>query len=610
MTATPTFIVFSNRAYNAMAAETFTHHPNETGGFFLGHILDNGCWIVTEVVPPGPQSTHEIAAFEYDAPLVNYMVNTVAAQSKIPPRMLGLWHRHPGTMNTFSTVDDETNARLATDQPYGILSGLVNMIPDFHLTLYHTAGFQQYSEVSFAVGDTLIPDMYLELRYSSEGLHPALAPKKKPVCLSESLPPTLNLVSNIKENPMNITPTEMTLKNTSRKPTVYYPASLTAETLPGPLWGTYIAETMSFNVLPMEFKQRPSTVQEIGRIFPESPFEDTTSAKPILLPSYRDCALWRFSASAPRLVAYPQNEKLVFVQYPDGVLCQTDPYSLTQDIFSRNKGLLETDVMLRKGAVLVGCGSVGSLFAVELARAGVGRFLLADNDLVEYHNLCRHQCGILDVGKFKTDAVAERILQINPAAKVQTVHRFIQDVPLEILNAFADEETLFVGGADRRDGDLSACRLAMEARAAFLSVGCWERACAGEIFYCLPEKEMAKYDDLMAAIGPQSHRIHANRIFYTHEKDLKKTVFEPGISTDILYVTTIAIKLALDILNRNNTQYTPRVMDYLTQYTLVCNSNDSRLGGEAVGIFDHPLQVTHSIYIPQQTSLASGENHG
>ena len=46
-------VVFSDKAYNAIIRETFEWDPVETGGILLGHILDNGCWIVMEVLPPG-----------------------------------------------------------------------------------------------------------------------------------------------------------------------------------------------------------------------------------------------------------------------------------------------------------------------------------------------------------------------------------------------------------------------------------------------------------------------------------------------------------------------------------------------------------------------------
>lgn len=103
-------------------------------------------------------------------------------------------------------------------------------------------------------------------------------------------------------------------------------------------------------------------------------------------------------------------------------------YTLEKNVFSRNTGILETDWMMDKCAFMLGCGSVGSLVALELARAGVGTFVLVDNDIVEYHNLCRHQCGIHEVGSFKVDAMKKRILDINPKAKVHTYTKIVEEL--------------------------------------------------------------------------------------------------------------------------------------------------------------------------------------
>ena len=274
-----------------------------------------------------------------------------------------------------------------------------------------------------------------------------------------------------------------------------------------------------------------------------------------------------------------------------------ETYTLKLDVFSRNTGILESDIMITKGAVFIVCGSVGSLFAIQLARAGVGRFMLIDSDTLGYHNICRHQCGIFDVGRYKTDAMRDRILQINPYAKVITYNMRIQEVPLNDLMCFCDSNTIVVGGADNREGDLYANGIAQQVGMPFMSIGCWERAFAGEIFYCLPTG-MPTYKDFMEVAGHMSARVNQNRRFYTTEAELEKVSFEPGISVDINFVTTIAVKLAIDILNRDNKDYTQRLLPHLTQYTLVCNTNNTKVGGEMAEIFSYPLQVTTSIIVP------------
>jgi molybdopterin/thiamine biosynthesis adenylyltransferase len=407
-------------------------------------------------------------------------------------------------------------------------------------------------------------------------------------------------------------PTEDILKSirhTPRQATVYYPRELenSERKFSGTLFGYFHKETNSFNVTlavpEQECEQITDTksLQEIGRVFSQKPENETVFSdnKNPNIDNY--------------VYAYWENGKLVF-ETKSGYcetgesgkkhfvagsveVCKKEPYSLKMDVFSRNTGILETDVMLNKGVLIMGCGSVGSLAVLELARAGVGRFLLIDDDILGYHNICRHQCGIADVGKYKTDAIKERILQINPEATVELRHCKIQEVPLSVLSDFCNNNTIVFGGADNREGDLYINPIATEIGMPFIAAGCWERAFVGEIFYWLPQKDMPDYQDFITAIGGISRRINQNTRFYTNEEELAKTIFEPGISADINFITIIAVKLAIDILNRDNPNYIPRLLPHLTQYTLICNTNNEKIGGKQVEIFSYPLQVTTSIKI-------------
>lgn len=166
-------VVFSDKAYNGIIRESFAKHPVETGGILLGHILDNGLWIVMEMVPPGINCVHEVALFEYDRDFVNYLGTSIANQYKKPLQVLGLWHRHPGAMDYFSSTDDITNGEFAQRSLFGTISGLVNIDPKLRLTMYYlphldtprAATRVAYAKVSVEVGDDLIPEEYFELRY-------------------------------------------------------------------------------------------------------------------------------------------------------------------------------------------------------------------------------------------------------------------------------------------------------------------------------------------------------------------------------------------------------------------------------------------------------------
>lgn len=182
-------VVFSDKAYNAIIRETFEWEPVETGGILLGHVLDNGCWIVMEVLPPGygegregDNVYHEMGYFEYNRKFVNYLAKSVAEQYEIPLELLGLWHRHPGGMDHFSGTDDGTNSTFAAQNPHGVISGLINVDPQLRMTMYYLAhsdargyGRPNYQMVDIEVGSDLIPEEYFKLRYyqgSERDLHP------------------------------------------------------------------------------------------------------------------------------------------------------------------------------------------------------------------------------------------------------------------------------------------------------------------------------------------------------------------------------------------------------------------------------------------------------
>lgn len=269
-------------------------------------------------------------------------------------------------------------------------------------------------------------------------------------------------------------------------------------------------------------------------------------------------------------------------------------FGLVTKLFSRNTGLLESEAMLAKTAVIVGCGSVGSLIALELARAGVGKFLLVDGDTLEIHNICRHQLGFRDLGRFKTDAVMDAIHNINPRADVRTFHGILQDMPSEMLDN--PGEAVIVGTGDNRESSAAANDLAAVLRQPFVSTGCWSRAHAGEVFYWRPDSGLPLYreafNSLITDERPQSHRM-----YFGDEADQETLNFEPGISGDIAFVTLIAIKLILDLMNKDRTDYTVRVLNYLTNYTLVCNTNETAVGGENAAIFPHPLFISSTIHM-------------
>jgi tRNA A37 threonylcarbamoyladenosine dehydratase len=93
---------------------------------------------------------------------------------------------------------------------------------------------------------------------------------------------------------------------------------------------------------------------------------------------------------------------------------------------------------------IFGIGGVGGYVCEALARSGVGAFDLIDNDTVCFSNINRQIIAtVKTVGRYKTEVMKERILDINPEAKVNTYQCFFlpenaSDFPFEEYDYVVD----------------------------------------------------------------------------------------------------------------------------------------------------------------------------
>jgi tRNA threonylcarbamoyladenosine dehydratase len=97
--------------------------------------------------------------------------------------------------------------------------------------------------------------------------------------------------------------------------------------------------------------------------------------------------------------------------------------------FSRTEILIGTDgvaALAGKHVFVAGLGGVGSWCSEALARAGIGRLTLVDHDQVATSNINRQLPALLStVGHAKTEIVAARVADINPACIVDAQRIFL-----------------------------------------------------------------------------------------------------------------------------------------------------------------------------------------
>ena len=113
-----------------------------------------------------------------------------------------------------------------------------------------------------------------------------------------------------------------------------------------------------------------------------------------------------------------------------------------QEQFSRTELLIGKDAIkkLQNAKIAIfGIGGVGSFVVEGLARAGIGNFIIVDNDNVDESNLNRQIIAThKTIGKPKVEVCKQRILDINPNANVKTYQEFFMPETKGILDSTID----------------------------------------------------------------------------------------------------------------------------------------------------------------------------
>ena len=229
-----------------------------------------------------------------------------------------------------------------------------------------------------------------------------------------------------------------------------------------------------------------------------------------------------------------------------------------KELYSRNKGILEINILESKRVMIIGLGSFGSQIAIELAKAGVGSFSLFDFDRVELHNLARHTCTIDDLGRLKTDAIYDAIKGKNPYAKVDKFPININD-DIPLLNEEIAKADLVISATDINKSRFNISEALVKQQHVGIFGRAVTRAEGGDVFryrpggpcYCcligagFYDPDSDEITDLVSA--RRDGRIPA----YASEEDANAMV-QVGLSADIEPICNLMIKLSLMELSRGS----------------------------------------------------------
>ena len=206
----------------------------------------------------------------------------------------------------------------------------------------------------------------------------------------------------------------------------------------------------------------------------------------------------------------------------------------------------EMGTLQGKTVTIIGVGTGGGKIAAELARADIGHLKLCDPDRMDFPNISRHEGDLLDVGKPKTQVVAERVYRINPAIRIETYFEDIFRRPpneiKEILNSH-----LVVAATDKTAKQLLLNELTLRLKIPCVFGGCYEEALGGEVLYTLPGEKMPCLACLCAGLEQPQRSAKIDYSTATGPEDYQG---EPGLHAAIDFVTCTEVLMCLGILLR------------------------------------------------------------
>lgn len=221
-----------------------------------------------------------------------------------------------------------------------------------------------------------------------------------------------------------------------------------------------------------------------------------------------------------------------------------------ENVFDRLEGLIDTDYLANKTVTVVGLGTGGSRCAVELAKSGVGEFRLIDFDRLETHNITRHICGLSDIGRRKTAAVADMINEKNPAATVSQHNLNVVDEPADTREAIAGSDIVVVG-TDTELSKLRTNEICLDLEIPAVYAGAYERGFGGDVVRVIPG-ETACYDCVLGELQSElDYSGSTGNVDYSENEDPTEVSAEPGLSTDVGFLALLQTKYVLATLLRN-----------------------------------------------------------
>jgi molybdopterin/thiamine biosynthesis adenylyltransferase len=218
-------------------------------------------------------------------------------------------------------------------------------------------------------------------------------------------------------------------------------------------------------------------------------------------------------------------------------------------IAARRRGLLESDLLKGDTVLIVGLGTGGIAVALELAKAGVGNFILIDPDRLKIGNVTRHAAGVSFVGRKKVSASRDLILEKNPFANVEVYAFEANEQHREELQALIHRSDVVVCATDGRASKLFVNKLCVAEQKTCIFGGAFRRAYGGQVIRVRPGKSACYHCFVLTMPEKESdHEVSSASNAAEIEYSDRPVAVEPGLSMDVAPIALMVTKLTVQEL--------------------------------------------------------------
>lgn len=228
---------------------------------------------------------------------------------------------------------------------------------------------------------------------------------------------------------------------------------------------------------------------------------------------------------------------------------------MSDQLFARIDGLFDIGAMGQARVVVAGCGSGGGQVALQLVMAGIRKFDLFDSDILGEENVIRHVCGRRFVGQPKVDALAEVLLDRNPAVEIERHNVDLMNCP--DLADHICRSSVVVLATDNEPTRYRVNELCVEAKKPFVVGRVFTRGIGGEVFAYRPG-EGGCLACLEGVLARSQFREGVREIDLISEEErerfyglgIAEMKDSPGLSVDISFITSFHTRFVLDAIAR------------------------------------------------------------